>query len=311
MEIKSQRFDRDLAALDTNDLGTGLQELKNQYPEFLDLYLDRVMGFRVLGSYANENPAISEGLRSFLTEKDYRGLFDTVEKHYPDTKSVEKELKKGFQYMKYYFPNYKEPNITYFVSGLANWGAFLYGEHSLAIGLDMFLGKDYPFYRSVGLQDYLNVYFREEYIPVAALRNVYQEMYPDTLEDKNLLELMIQRGKEYYFLSKVLPFVPEDVRLGYTPQQLEDITGREAFIYNFFVQKDLLYSTSVERIFSFVHDGPGTPEISDQCPGNIGSWIGYRIILAYMKQRPDTRMQDLFANKDAKSIFIYSKYKPE
>jgi hypothetical protein len=312
VELKSKRFDLELVKLDTNDLGNGLQSIKGQYPVFTDLFLDGIMGFRIQGNYNNDNPAIQQGLRIFLTDKDYRGLFDTVKAHYPDTKDVEKELVKGFQYMKHYYPNYKIPqNITYFISGLNNYGALLFGENELAIGLDMFLGDGYPFYRSVGLQDYLNVQFRKDYIPVAVFRNIYQDIHPDKLDDKTLLDLMLMRGKEQYFLSKVLPFKEEYERMAYTKVQYEDCEKNEGFIYNFFVQKDLLFSSKRERIFPFVNDGPFTREISDICPGNIGTWVGYRIILAYMKQHPETTMEELFKMDDSQMILHQAKYNPK
>ena len=105
VEIQSRRLDRDLAALDTNKLVEGLRTLKGKYPDFLDFYLDTLMGFGVKGNYADTSQAIQLGLRGFLTQKDYKGVFDTVAKHFPDTKKEEAALVKGFQFMKYYYPD--------------------------------------------------------------------------------------------------------------------------------------------------------------------------------------------------------------
>jgi hypothetical protein len=311
VEIKSRRFDLDMAKLDTNNLAAGLQTLRQQYPVFLDLYLDKVMGFRVQGDYTDSNPAISQGVRGFLTDKDYRSVFDTVKAHFPDTKTVDEDMEKGFKYMKHYFPDFVTPDITYFVGGLTNWGVFLYGQNSMAIGLDMFLGEQYPHYRSVGLQNFLYRQFIPEYIPVAAFRAIYQDMYPDVVEEKTLLDLMLQRGKEQYFLSKVLPYKAEHIRLAYTEDQLEGCEENEGHIYNFFVQKDLLYAKTMERIYPFVNEGPATKEISDECPGNIGTWLGYRIVSSYMKEHPQTSLEQLFKMTDSQRFLLESKYKPK
>ena len=312
VEYGSRRLDRDLIGIDTNNVANGLQRIKNQYPVFLDLYLDQVMGFRINGDYSAENPGIQVGLRGFLTEADYRALFDTVQAHYPDTKDVEKELTHAFQYTKHYFPQYQTPqDITYFVCGLTNWAVLMYEGNGLGIGLDMFLGDGYPFYRSVGLQDFLKPRLRKEYIPVAVMRNIYQDMNPDETEDKTLLDIMLMRGKEQYFLSKVLPFKEEHERLGYTKEELEGCEENEGFIYNFFVQKDLFYVRTMERIFPFVNEGPGTKEISDQAPGNIGTWVGYRIVLAYMNEYPETTMEQLFKMNDSQKLLLQSKYRPK
>jgi len=196
VSLRTQRLDRYLAALDTNKLGEGLQQLHNQFPDFLDFYLDTLMGFKINGNYTDTNPAVEKGLRIFLTNKDYRGLFDTVEKHFPNTQGIEKELTNGFQFMKYYYPAYQVPNIIYLVSGLNNWGAFTFGPNTIGIGLDMFLGGNYPYYRSVGMPDYMNSHLQQAYIPVAVFSTIYQDMHPFVPDNKTLLDLMIQRGKQ-------------------------------------------------------------------------------------------------------------------
>ena len=38
VELTSQRLDKDLYNLDTNNIGAGLQKLQGQYPEFLGLW---------------------------------------------------------------------------------------------------------------------------------------------------------------------------------------------------------------------------------------------------------------------------------
>ena len=268
------------------------------------------MGFEIKGDYSDSNPGIEHGLKTFLAYKDYRGVFDSVNVHFPDTKEIEKQLSKGFQYLKYYYPNYHEPKIIYIVSGLNNWGAFTFDDNTLAIGLDMFLGKNYPFYKSVGLPDYLDPYFSPDYIPVAAFSAIYNEMQPFD-KDKPLLDMMIQKGKMQYFLSKVVPFVADTTRFGYSENQLKWCEASEGEIYNFFIKENLLYESSQQRVLRYVTDGPNSTGMPDQSPGNIGMWIGYRIVLSYMKQYPSTTMEQLFNNTDAQKLLEQAKYKPK
>lgn len=136
VQLNTRRLDKELKALDTNQLAEGLVRLQKQYPDFLNFYLDTLMGFNINGNYTPDNKGINEGLRSFLTFKDYSDLFDTVSIHYPSTEDVEKELIKGFQYLQHYYPAYKVPKVVYFVSGLSNWGVVSY-DGVLGIGLDI------------------------------------------------------------------------------------------------------------------------------------------------------------------------------
>jgi hypothetical protein len=310
VELRTRRLDQDLQKIDTNDVAPGLAALQKEYPAFLGFYLDTLMGFGIQGQYTNDNPGVGVGFRSYLTYKDYRGVFDSVNKHYPDVKNINDKLEKGFKYTKYYIPGYKEPNVVYIVSWLSNWAAFTY-DSTLGIGLDMFLGEGYPFYKSVGIPDYMNIQMREDYIPVAAFRSVHEEMHPFVMEGTNLLNMMIQRGKEAYFVAHVLPFVPEYTRLGYTEEQLKWCNDNEALVYNFFIQADLLYSTDWQKIIRYIKEGPTSVGLNGS-PGNIGTWMGYKIVNAYAQAHPKMTLPELMNEEIKEQAFLQSSgYKPQ
>ncbi len=311
VDVKSQRLDKDLYALDTNSLGAGLASIHTKYPEFLDFYLDTIMGFSIYGNYTDSNPGVQKGLKTFLSHKDYRGVFDTVMARYPDETTINETLAKGFQYVKHYFPKYKEPRIIYLVSGLNNYGALTYGEDILGIGLDMFLGADYPYYKSVGIPEYFSRQLNENYIPVAVMRTVYRQDHPFVMDGRGLLDMMVQNGKEMYYLGKILPFTEEHVRLAYSKEQLQWCEENEAMIYDFFVRKELLYENNLQKVIRYVMDGPSATGMPSESPGNIGAWLGLQIVKAYMQEHPDMTLQQLLeAPIDAQRFLLESKYKP-
>lgn len=312
VNVTSQRLDKDLYALDTNNLGTGLVNLKKSYPEFLDFYLDTIMGFGINRQYVDSNLAIQKGLLTFLSHKDYRGVFDTVFKYYPDVTEVNNELTKCFQYMKHYYPEYKEPNIIYMITGLNNYGAITYGDHTLAIGLDMFLGADYPFYKSVGIPDYFSRQLNRNYIPVAVMRTLYREKHPFIVEGRTLLDMMIQSGKEMYYTDRMLPFIDEHVQLAYSSEQLKWCNDNEVQVYDFFVRQQLLYETNLQKVVRYVMDGPSATGMPVESPGKIGAWLGLQIVRSYMNEHPEVTLQELIeAPIDAQRFLLESKYKPK
>jgi hypothetical protein len=311
IDLKTYRFDQDLAAIDTNNVGGALTQLHQKYPDFLNFYLDTLMGFGILGNYSNDNPALSQAFRPYLLHKDYRGLFDTVNKHYPDTKDIDEQLTKGFKYLKHYIPTTPEPKVVYMITWLGNWAAITY-ENILGIGLDMFLGPQYPYYKSRNIPDYMGNKLTKEYIPVAVFRAIYQDKAPFIMENRNLLDMMIQRGKELYFLAKVLPFVPEHVRLAYTPGQQEWCQQNEGQIYNFFVQQNLLYDNNWQKILRYVNDGPTSAGMAAESPGNTGSWLGLQIVKAYMSNYTEMSLEQLMKEqKDPQRFLQESRYKPK
>jgi hypothetical protein len=308
--LVTQRFDRDIAALDTNAPAASLQRLQPKYPEFLDFWLDELMQFGIKGNYSDTAIGVREYLRVFLTHKDFRGLFDTVAKHYPDTKLVDEQLTKGFKYYKHYFPQRSVPEVIYFISGLNSWSAVTVDTSILGIGLDMYLGADYPFYESVGVPKYMAAQLSPDYIPVNAFRAIYQNDHPFAPEGKNLLDLMIQRGKEQYFLSQVLPFVSEATRLGITESEWKWSKENEGLAYNYLLRQNFLYETNLPKIMRYVIDGPQATGMPEGSPGNIGTFLGMRIVNDYMEKHPKTNMQELFALQDAQKLLQEANYKP-
>jgi hypothetical protein len=312
VQLKTQRFDRAFASIDTNQVGASLQKLHDQFPEFLDFYLDTLMGLGVHGNYSDTAAPVRLGVKSFLTHKDYRGLLDTINAHYPDTKDLDAQLTKGFQYQKYYFPQSGERRIIYISGWLGNIGAFTYGDNIIGVGLDMFLGASYPYYKSVGIPEYWSVQLNKDYIPVAVFKTLYREQNPFRMQDANLLDMMIQRGKEAYYIDKVLPFLPESVKLAYTQKQLDWCNKNEGQVYNFFVTQNYLFETSWQKIVRYVNEGPNSAGMGDDSPGNIGTWVGLQIVKAYMNEHPKMTLADLIKQHEEPQTFLRdSKYKPK
>src|SRR5690349_17706396 len=91
---RSYPFYKDFAALDVNHVAAGLENLKTKYPEFLDFYLDTLVGFGYHHQYNDTNTM----MKDFLTMKDYRQLLDTVVKAFPSTEKYDGQLKETFKY---------------------------------------------------------------------------------------------------------------------------------------------------------------------------------------------------------------------
>ncbi|XZF15052.1 hypothetical protein ACTHGU_02875 [Chitinophagaceae bacterium MMS25-I14] len=310
VDIQSRRFDRDLFSIDTNHIAAGLRQLDAKYPDFLGFYLDTLMGLGIQQDYSDTNTGIREGLHLFLTYPDYHNLYDTVASRFPDTKQIDQDITKGLQYVKYYFPKYETPHVVYFMTDLKNWGAITYG-HVLGIGLDMYLGPQFPFYASVGIPGYMTHRLLPQFACVNAMKVLYNDMYPFVTEGRDLLDMMVQRGKEQYFLEHVLPFADDTLRLGYTTAQLAWCQENESMIYNYFLKKGLFHETKWQDILRYINEGPNSTGMPEQSPGNIGAWLGYRIVEAYASQHPDMPLDKVLAQTDAQRMLQEAKYRPK
>lgn len=302
----SHPFYKDFSALDPQHVASGLQQLKTKYPAFLDFYLDTLVGFGYRQQYNDSNRMMHD----FLTMKDYRNLLDTVNIAFPDTKKYDDELKKSFQYIKHYDSAFELPrHVYYFVSGILGMTAVLQSKDNMGIGLDMFLGEDFFPYARMNKSRFETIRMTPENIPVWACRAIYEDRFPFTPDNKNFLELMIEKGKELYFLEKVVPYVKDEVRLGFTPEQLKWSNENEALIYNFFIKNNLLFENNLQKTMRYVSDGPSSAGMPGDSPGNTGSYIGWRIVKQYAAKN-QVDMKTLLETKDARKILEGANYKP-
>ncbi len=316
--LQSSRFDLDLYAIDTNHIAEGLQKLKTKYPDFLDYFLDTTMAYNIRGNYNDTVTGIREGLKPFLSFKDFKGLEDTIKAHYPDSKETDATLTEAFRFVKYYIPSYQVPRIIYLNMGLSNWPSFPLDKTTFCIGLDMFLGDGFPYYKSIGVPDYMYSHVRKSYMPVSVFSTIYKSMHPFKSDDRTLLDLMIQRGKEQYFLHKILPHENDVTLFGFTELQTKWCGENEALIYNFFIHQNLLYNKESHNIMPYVNEGPfakGLEAPTDSVkysPGNIGSWLGYKIVSAYAARHPEVSLEQLLNQEiDPAKLLDEAKYRPK
>jgi hypothetical protein len=193
------------------------------------------------------------------------------------------------------------------ISGLAK---DMYVSDSLIIiGLDFYLGPEAK-YHPIDLPGYiLNRYQPRNLVPNTMLfiSGRYTAGNP---KDNTLLADMIFYGKAFQFAKQLLPCTPDSIFLGYTPEEMKDISGSREIIWANFIENEALYSTDQNLKDKFISERPKTFEIGENCPGRIGRWVGWEIVKAFMDNNPESRFTDLMENQDAQDIFTRSRYKP-
>lgn len=309
IEIKMNVHDfyKDFSALDTQNIVAGLDAFKEKYPEFIHFYLD------TLAVGLSSNPEYSsnfESVKLFLTHKDYKGLLDTVNATYANTTATTEAITKALQYAKYYDEALTIPkNLYYFVSGLNDYTAVTKANNDLAVGLDYGIGESYDPYFATGKSSFQTIKFTKTYLPIWALLAVYNNEYNAVEPRGSFIELAINRGKQLYFLSKVFPSMPFETIMGYTKEQYEWAENNQAQIYNFFKSQDIIFDKNLQQSMRYLNEGPFSPGMPQESPGNIGSFLGYKIVCAYA-EKTNKSVKEILTEKDHLKIFNQSKYKP-
>jgi uncharacterized protein YjaZ len=126
---------------------------------------------------------------------------------------------------------------------------------------------------------------------------------------------MIEKGKRWYLLSKFLPDTPDTLITGYSKQQMEWCKANEGNAWGYINQNENIYSVEQSTIQIYIGEAPFTQTLphgnaGEGSPGNIGAWLGWRIVESYAAQKPGIRLTDILRT-DAKKIFQESKYRPK
>lgn len=316
VNLQTQRFEKDFFSIDTNNIPASFPLLQRKYPVFFADFIQNILGLSVVEDGSKAEAAIKLFLR------DYHIVKDTADKVFADFSKIENEVKLGIRFAKHYFPAYHAPEkiITFigpldaiFQTPTGKTGDVI-TQDALAVGLQLHLDSEASLYQSQAAQSlfpkYVSAKFSPQYIPVNCLKNIVDDIYPPNPNDKTLLDFCIDKGKRLYLLDKFLPDTPDTLKIGYTANQLTGCYKNEGLIWSFLIQNNLLYSTDILRIQSYIDEGPQTQELGEGSPGQISLFVGWQIVKKYMEKHPDTTL-DTLLKLDAKQILAESKYKPK
>lgn len=308
LTLSTERFEKDFYTLDTANAAASFDKLNQQYPAFFTDYL-----FSILGLSPQSDSAIKQ-VKLFLKDSLYQKIFNDAEREFTSLKNEEEELLLGLKLVKHYFPKYQPPTkLITFIGPLDGVGTAITSNHSFAVGLQGYLGKNYQAYKLGYIEQTYPSYkthrFERQYIASNCIRSVMEELYPDKSHGRPLAECLVEEGKRMYLLDALLPNTTDSIKTGYTQSQLEQCKQNEKFIWSFFVQGNLLFEREPTIVTPYVTDGPKTQELSETAPGNIGLFVGWQIVKKWMEQNPATTMEQLM-NANPMAIFNEAKYNP-
>ena len=308
VNVQTQRFEKDFFLIDTNNINQSLQQLQQKYPSFLQ---DFIFNILALPAQPDSAAAVGQQVKAFISS--YRPLKDSSDKLFKDISATEREVRKGLQFVKYYFPAYKLPaKLITFIGPINSYGNILTAD-ALAVGLQLYMGKNFFLYQSEAGQEmypaYISRRFEKEYIPVNCIKTIVDDIFPDNNAGRPLVEQMIQAGKRLYVLDQLMPETADTLKTGYTQKQLQGCNANEQTIWSFFVQNDLLFTTDPSVTKDYMNDAPQTQVFGKDSPGFIGQFIGWQIVKKWMAKNEKTSLEQLLQT-NPKTIFEQAKYKP-
>ncbi|NNF81874.1 MAG: gliding motility lipoprotein GldB [Flavobacteriaceae bacterium] len=285
MDIKLERFDKLFAESQPENLS----ELKASYPFMFS--------------------------RQF-TDADYRArLNDTLQQQlYQEVKNTFEtipefdDILNFYRHFKYHYQGFESPRLITVVSDVDYRNRVIVTDTIALIGLDNYLGAEHEFYG--GIQQYISQNLKREMM-VSDLAEAYAEKMVPRPVQRNFLADMIYFGKRLYFKDRMIPFEEDEIRIGYSKDQLEWAKANESNIWRYFVENELLYDNDLKLTSRFINPAPFSKfnlELDNESPGRIGQYIGWQIVRSYM-QNNEIGFREMML-KDADEIFKNARFKP-
>lgn len=314
IQVKLLRYEKAFFKIDTSDVVQGVNSLVQQEPELTPLFLHNMVGITDMND--------TTSVKSFI--RYTRPIYDSVENKYKKDSYFTDVFNNAFRYLKYYFPNYRTPDIATIVGppdGLMQTSAgwltpnFLTNRY-LAISLQFYMGAGFSLYNDGQFIEtvaplYRSRRFSEEYILPDAMLLIVDDLFPDNSKGLPLIEQMIERGKQWWLLDKLLPETADSLKTGYTQKQLNWCNENEGMIWSSIIKNEQLYSVKQVDIQTYISEGPftmGMPQ--NESPGNIGLWIGRQIVKKYELAAGDKATVESIMKASPKEILETAKYKP-
>lgn len=227
----------------------------------------------------DDAPYYIEGLSRFMGDSIIAPIYADVQREYADMSAECEQLAQLVARYEVLFPERSTPLLQTHVSGLNR--SIVTIDSLLSISLDCYLGAAYPLYEQRYHKYELPLHGRERILPDVAevlLRNALQPAQGGTL-----LDAMVYEGRIAYLMSGLIDDCSAEAVLGYTPQEAAWCSDYEQKIWTAIVEQSHLFATDNTIVRKYIQPAPFTATLTQDAPGRVGRWVGWRIVEAYAR----------------------------
>lgn len=300
------RFETILFEIDPRNLREEIAPYVEEFRFFLGDGIDDPMGQQQLIAYMTD-PLLIE-------------LYHDTMEAFPSLYKLEADFTRAFRYYLAHFPNQVPPRLYSYISGLSYELPIKHAEGQMAIGLDNYLGRDYPYYTYLQIPQYQQKRMEADYLLVDAmmlLAEAHMGAGPSGTtqqgvghpEPETLLDFMIYKGKLLYFVDCMLPGLHDSLKIGYTGSQLAWMQANRGQVWSYYLDNELLFDSNRQMIRSFIGEAPFTSVFGRGSAPRTGAYTGWQIVRDYMRRHPEVTLAELMQQSDARHILHQSRYR--
>lgn len=181
------------------------------------------------------------------------------------------------------------------------------GDSVMLIGINHYLGADYPAYEA--FPEYLRVNKSMRRLTYDVAEALIQTHYPYE-GNGTLLSRMLYEGAVVAAVMEVVPDASLPVALGWDGSQLEWAESNEPRVWQTMVGNDMLFSRDAVAADRLLNPSPASTLINASAPGRIGRYVGYRIVKSYMRSHDEIGLSDMLSPRfyDGENVLLESGY---
>jgi len=299
LNIQILRYENDLFSIDMNRLPQEVERLSKRYPPLL-----------IEPGIWNDQKMMA-GLKAYLQDTVIIALYKDVEKTIK-IDQIRKELETAFGYYKVFYPDDSIPMIITMIPGIdmSLPSVYIYDD-VLYVNVDMYLGSEKPYYQAAGLPLYIIERCAPVYLPIDVFKKALVYKYLTAAPRTTLIEAMITEGKKLYFTEMMFPAVHERYIIGYSEEKYQWANDYIGNAWSYIIEKNELFAKGEALMRCYIEDAPFTKPFGNSSPGRMGIFIGWKLVQSYMKNNPETTLQELMQETDYQKILNTSKFKPQ
>ena len=315
ISVNITEFNKILFALDTNNIAAAVAKLQKEHGVVFKDYATFVCRSNIA-----DTAKLNMDMYAHLSGD--RVIYDSaINPYLPNISFLKNNVEQALKYQKYYFPNanMRTEIYTYYFDPIANNGTnfkgITLGEKSVGFGMQFYMGSNFSWYADKEFADiaptYRSLRFSTAYmVSDMVQKTIENELYKPAKGKNNLIDQIIERGKQWYIKKKLLPTAPDSIITGFTQYQLAGCKNQEGLIWKTVLTQDA-NSNDPETIRGFLGEAPySTATGNVESPGNIGQWIGLQIVEAFAANY-NTLSLNAILKTDSQDILDKAKYRPK
>lgn len=288
VEVSIVRFDKQFANTSIDSLGY----LKEKFPMFFPKKIpDSVWIARM------QNPLRQQ-------------MADEVLMQFANQASLAEKLGPLFQHISYYFPRFRVPTTVTLINDVDYQNRVIVASDTLLLlSLDNYLGEDHRYYSN--FKRYIVKDLNPSRISVD-IAKAYAQKFVSKPVKNSFLDQIIYFGKQLYLQKLWLPDSSDSFVIGYTDKQWQWAEENQVYMWRYFIEKELLFSTDPSLTPRFISNAPFSKfylELDNESAPMLGRYLGWKIVQSFMENNDITPQQLLVF--DAEDLFKKSKFKPK